>query len=151
MATCIRRASPGGMWSTTNALHMALNSLVIYICSVNILCADVVNSTHSMSNFLWLRYVFQSLFSIVGQRILLKIVCAIDRLKLWKHCFHFVSFPVVVWSQRVSCLALHKNDVCALSSNLILKPFFFYLWSISVKRKCKCLKSSTYWSQIHNE
>ena len=90
----------------------------------------VVNSTHSTSNPPWLRYVFQSFFSIVGQRNLLKTICAIDRLKLWKHCFHFVSFPVVVWSQWVACLALHKNDACALL-HCIFKLHIetvFYFW-----------------------
>jgi len=64
-AESIRRASPGCMWSTptsqtlrqqvtmafvtasillnvhimqSNALHMTLNPIIIYICSVNILC-----------------------------------------------------------------------------------------------------------------
>ena len=74
----------------SNALHMTLNPLIIYICSVNILCLDattmlfrsaipaqsgghhVVNSTHSTSNFPWLQYVFQSFLSLVGRGIFWK-------------------------------------------------------------------------------
>ena len=71
-------------------------------------CNVVVNSTHSTSNVPWLWYVLQSSLSLVGPRNHLKPVCAIDRPMLWKHCYHFVCFPVVVWSPSVTCLALHK-------------------------------------------
>ena len=35
-------------------------------------------------------------FELSWLRNLLKTVCAIDRLRLWKHCYHSVSFPVVI-------------------------------------------------------
>ena len=53
--------------------------------------------------------MFESFSNLVGPRNLPKTVCAIDRLRLWKHCYFSVSFPVVVWSPWVTCLALHKT------------------------------------------
>ena len=47
--------------------------------------------------------------SLVRPRNHLKPVCATDRPRLWKHCYHSVCFPVVVWSPSVTCLALHKD------------------------------------------
>ena len=59
------------------------------------------------------------MFELSGLRNLVKTVCAIDRLRLWKHCYHYVCLLVVVWSQSVTCLTLHKH-VCTLL-RLILK------------------------------
>ena len=80
---------------------------------------------HSTSN-LWLWYVLQSI--LVGPINNLKPICVIDRPMLWKHCYHFVCFPVGIWSPSVTCLDLHK-DICglccsALSSHLKLKLHF---------------------------
>ena len=84
------------------------------------------------------------IFELSGPRNLLKTVCAIDRLR--KHCYHSVSFPVVVLSPWVTCLSLHKHlrihvRCSALSPKLILKPLFIFL-SFSVKHKvlvyCSC-------------
>ena len=94
-------------------------------------------------------------FELSGPRNLLKTVCAIDRLR--KHCYHSVSFPVVVWSPWVTCLSLHKHlrihvRCSALSPKLILKPLFIFL-SFSVKHKvlvycsCKYFKIFTDWRQ----
>ena len=51
------------------------------------------------------------IFNIVGPRNHLKTVCAIHRLRVCKHCYHSMYFPVVVWSPSVTCLALHKTYV----------------------------------------
>ena len=66
----------------------------------------VVNSTHSKSNFPWLRYVSSNLLAYWDWRIFWT---PSDRLRLWKHWYHSVSFPVVVWSPSVTCQALHKE------------------------------------------
>jgi len=112
---------------------MKLNPLILYICSVNILCVDATSMPFRSAKPLtvWrvpccsefitfdvglfvIKVCPSVIFSKVGQSNLLKTVCAIDRLKLCKHCYHSVYFPVVVWSQSVTCLTLHKHDICAL-------------------------------------
>ena len=111
----------------------------------------VVNSTHSMSKLSVITVCLPVIFELSGPRNLLKTVCAIDRLR--KHCYHSVSFPVVVWCPWVTCLALHNHlrihvRCSALSPKVILKPLFIF-WSFSVKRKvlvyclCKYFKSFT--------
>ena len=59
----------------------------------------IANSTHSTSNFPWLRYVFQPCLSSAAPRTLLN-ACAIDRLMLWKHCYHSVFSS--------SCFSVHR-------------------------------------------
>ena len=76
----------------------------------------------------------------MGWRNPLKTVCAIDRLKLWKHCYHYVSFPEVVWSPSVTCLALHK-DVCMCTAPLYLQTSYwnrlFYIFDkLSLDARC---------------
>ena len=74
----------------------------------------VVNSTCSTSNFPWLQYVFQSFFSLVGPRNLLKM--SVPSIDTGKHCYH--TFLVFVWSPSVTYLALHKHlYMCGAPSN----------------------------------
>ena len=50
------------------------------------------------------------MFELSGLRNLVKTVCAIDRLRLWKDWYHCVFLVhVVVWSPSVTSLALHKD------------------------------------------
>ena len=68
------------------------------------------------------------IFELSVPRNLLKTFCAIHRLRLWKHCYHSVSFRVVVCSSSVTCLTLDKDVMyvrCSTSSpKLKLKPLF---------------------------
>ena len=132
----------------SNALHMTLNPLILYICSVYISNVQlllqccfgvqypsqsvehhvVANSTHSTSNFPWLRYVFQSFLSLVRPRNLLKIFCAIDRLRLWKNCYHscvFSSGCLISIGDLPNSTQKIMYLCSALSPKLIKTAFYF--------------------------
>ena len=64
----------------------------------------VVNSTHLTSQCPCLPVIVV----LSGPMNLLKTVCAIDKVRFWGHCYHSVSFTVVVWSPSGACLALDK-------------------------------------------
>ena len=98
----------------SNALHISKPTF-IYICSVNVFCADATAMLfHSAIPLTVWRVPCCSEFNTFDVKLsvitvcppfnfelsmprnLLKTFCAIDRLRLWKHCYHSVSFPVVV-------------------------------------------------------
>ena len=110
---------------------MTLNPLIIYICSVNIVRTDAtvmlfhsaitltVKQAPSCSEFNTfnvkpsvITVYLPVIFELSGLRNLLKIICAIDRLRLWKHCLTIMCLSSsCLVSIGDSSLALHK-DVC---------------------------------------
>ena len=125
---------------------MTLNPLIIYICSVNIVCADstAILFHSAITLTVWQApsccefNTFNIKLSVIticrlvivehsGLRNLLNTVCAIDRPRLWKHCYHSCVFLVVVVSigdlpsSAHICLFVLCSD---LSPKLILKPLF---------------------------
>ena len=114
----------------SNSLHMTQNPLIIYICSVTISYMTEVATGMLLRSTITLtvwRTPCCSEFNIFdGKHSLItvclpvvfelsmadkssKTVCAIDRLRLRKHCIHSVSFQVVIWSPSVPCIAVHKQ------------------------------------------
>ena len=126
---------------------MTLNALIINICSVNFICADVtamlfrsaiiltVWQATSCSEFNTfnvklsvITVCFPVIFKLSGPRNVLKIVCAIDRLRIWKHCLTTMCLSssclvsISEWpSPTQSCLFVRCS---ALSPKLIFKPLF---------------------------
>jgi len=126
---------------------MTLNALIIYICSVNFICADVtamlfrsaiiltVWQATSCSEFNTfnvklsvITVCFPVIFKLSGPRNVLKIVCAIDRLRIWKHCLTTMCLSssclvsISEWpSPTQSCFFVRCS---ALSPKLIFKPLF---------------------------
>ena len=107
---------------------MTLNPLIIYICSVNIVCAYstamlfrsattlTVRKRHlvvSTFNFKLsvITVCLTVIFELSWPRNLRGKTIVIDRLRFWKHCLPLGVFLVVVWSPAMTCLSLHK-DVC---------------------------------------
>ena len=104
------------IYTPLNRLHFIfLNPLILYICSVNIWSVDATAMLfHSAIPLTVWRVPCCSEFNTFDVKLsvitvcppfnfelsmprnLLKTFCAIDRLRLWKHCYHSVSFPVVV-------------------------------------------------------
>jgi len=129
---------------------MTLNALIIYICSVNFICADVtamlfrsaiiltVWQATSCSEFNTfnvklsvITVCFPVIFKLSWPRNVLKIVCAIDRLRIWKHCLTTMCLSSGCLVSSVSCLTLYKAVCLCVAppypQNSYLNPFLILI------------------------
>ena len=136
---------------------MTLNPLIIYICSVNIWCANAtmmlfhsaitltVKQAPSCSEFntfnvklFVITVCLPVIFEFIEPRNLLKPICAIDRLRLCKHCYHYVSSSCLVSigdfpssTQRclyVRCSALSPKPLFNSDQFPLNARCFFIVW-----------------------
>ena len=141
----------------SNALHITFNILIIYKCPVNILCevATVMLFRSAIPLTVWrapcgskfdtfdvkLSVITVCLpvnFEFSGPRNLLKPICAIDRLRLCKHCYHYVSSSCLVSigdfpssTQRclyVRCSALSPKPLFNSDQFPLNARCFFIVW-----------------------